>query len=40
LTQLSGALKPVAWYGYYDINQPLDQSTRSRRMIAVLQKIG
>lgn len=38
LAQLSGVLRPVAWYGAYDLNTPL--SNHSPRMIAVLQKFG
>jgi SAM-dependent methyltransferase len=38
LCELSGALKPVAWYGDFNIEQPLDSSPQSRRMITVLQK--
>jgi SAM-dependent methyltransferase len=38
LTLLSGRLKPVAWYGDYNLAQPLDHSAASRRMLAVLQR--
>jgi SAM-dependent methyltransferase len=38
LTQLSGSLKVVGWYGDYDLGQPFDSTPASRRMLAVLQK--
>lgn len=38
LTELSGVLKVVSWCGDFDLNQPLDDSPASRRMIVVLQK--
>lgn len=37
LSELSGALQPVRWYGAYDTNVSLD-SPHAERMIAVLQK--
>jgi SAM-dependent methyltransferase len=40
LVRLSGAFNVVAWYGDYDVNQELDNSPQSHRMIAVLQKPG
>jgi hypothetical protein len=40
LGELSGALRVVGWYGDFRIDQPLDYSPKSRRMIGVLQKIG
>lgn len=40
LVRLSGAFNVVAWYGDYDVNQGLDNSPQSHRMIAVLQKPG
>ena len=40
LAQLSGALEVVDWYGDFDIEQPLDHSPKSKRMIAALKKIG
>lgn len=39
LAELSGVLRPVAWYGAYDMGQPLDSSSGAQRMIALLQKI-
>lgn len=39
LAELSSAMKVVGWHGDYDIGQPLDHSWKSRRMIAVLQKM-
>jgi SAM-dependent methyltransferase len=39
LSMLAGGLTPVAWYGAYDLNQPLQQSPDAPRMIAVLQKV-
>jgi SAM-dependent methyltransferase len=38
LADLSGALKVCGWYGDFDLNQPLDDTPASRRMITVLQK--
>jgi SAM-dependent methyltransferase len=38
LTELSDVFQIVAWYGDYDVNQPLDNTPHSHRMIAVLQK--
>ena len=38
LAELSGVLEVVGWRGDYDIQQPLDYSPNSRRMIAVMQK--
>lgn len=40
LVELSGAFRIVGWYGDFDLNQPLDDSPASRRMIVVLQKVG
>jgi SAM-dependent methyltransferase len=40
LGELSGALKVVGWYGDFHIDQPLDYSPKSQRMIGVLQKNG
>jgi hypothetical protein len=40
LADLSGELQAVGWYGDFDLNQPLDDSPASRRMIAILQKTG
>ncbi len=40
LAQLSGVFQVVGWYGDFDLEQKLDNSPRSRRMIAVLQKVG
>ncbi|MEW5987686.1 MAG: class I SAM-dependent methyltransferase [Chloroflexota bacterium] len=39
LAELSGALRVVAWHGNYDVNQSLDDSPASQRMVAVLQKL-
>lgn len=38
LARCSGVMKPIGWYGAYDLNQPLDTTTASERMIAVLQR--
>lgn len=38
--ELAKTLKVVGWYGDFDINQPLDSSPKSKRMIGVLQKVG
>lgn len=39
LAELSGVLKPVAWYGQYDINCTFSpDADESPRMIAILQK--
>jgi len=38
LAELSGVFDVVGWHGDYDIQQPLDYSPKSRRMIAILQK--
>ncbi len=38
LAQLSKKLSVVDWFGDYDIKQPLDDTSASHRMIAVLQK--
>jgi len=40
LAAQSKSLAVVGWYGDFAINQPLDHSPRSRRMIGVLQKVG
>lgn len=40
LVRLSGAFEIVDWYGAFDVNQKLDNSPQSYRMIAVLQKPG
>lgn len=39
LVQLSGALELVGWYGDFDLQQGLDNSPASKKMIAVLQKM-
>ncbi|MDH5507163.1 MAG: class I SAM-dependent methyltransferase [Anaerolineae bacterium] len=39
LADLSGVFKVAGWHGDFNIDQPLDNSDASRRMIAVLQKI-
>lgn len=38
LARCSGVLEPIAWYGEYDLNQPLTTAPAATRMIAVLQK--
>lgn len=38
LARLSKSFEVVAWYGDYDLRQPLDRSPKSRRMIAALQR--
>jgi SAM-dependent methyltransferase len=38
LARLSGALEVVGWHGAYDIDQPLDDSPDSTRLICILQK--
>lgn len=38
LAELSGALRVVGWHGDYDVDQPLDYSSNSRRMICVMQR--
>lgn len=40
LARLAGNLKPIGWYGAYDLHQPVDFSPAATRMIAVLQKIA
>ncbi len=40
LAEASGALKVVGWYGDFNMNQPLDHSEKSQRMIGVLQRVG
>lgn len=40
LAELSGVLKPIAWYGGYDFGLPFEQSPQAARMIAVLQKLS
>ena len=40
LARLSGALQLVAWYGDFRLEQALDNSPASRRMIAVLRRAG
>lgn len=39
LAEHSGVFKLVDWFGAFNINQPFDNSPKSRRMIAVLQKV-
>jgi hypothetical protein len=39
LARLSQGLQVVGWYGDFRLDQPLDYSPESRRMIGVLQKI-
>lgn len=39
LARASDAFSIAAWYGDMNVNQPLDSSSDSRRMIAVLQRI-
>lgn len=38
LAELSGKLRPVAWYGDFDMNVPYGGNKDTPRMIAVLQK--
>ena len=40
LAELSTAFEVVGWYGDFDLNQPLDMSPASRRMIGILRKRG
>jgi len=40
LAQLSGVLEVVGWYGDFDLQQGLDNSPASKKMIAILQKIS
>jgi len=40
LADLSKSLRVVGWYGDFNIEQPLDHSPKSKRMIGVLQKVG
>lgn len=40
LAKLSGAFEIVGWYGDYDLQQPLDYSPNSQRMLAVMQKVA
>jgi SAM-dependent methyltransferase len=40
LAERSEALQVVDWYGEFDLNQPLDNSPGSQRMITVLQKMS
>lgn len=39
LADLSGVFTPVAWFGAYNVAQPLDYTPTATRMIAVLRKI-
>lgn len=40
LAERSAVLRPVGWYGDFDLNQPLDNSPASSRMVTLLQKAG
>lgn len=40
LARLAGNLKPIGWYGAYNLHQPADHSPSATRLIAVLQKFG
>lgn len=40
LAELSAAFDVVGWHGDFDLNQPLDMSPASRRMIGILRKRG
>jgi SAM-dependent methyltransferase len=40
LARLSGVLEVVGWHGDYDVEQPLDNSPASTRIIAVFQKVA
>jgi SAM-dependent methyltransferase len=37
LAELSGALRVIAWYGAFDLDQPLDNSSAASAVVAVLQ---
>ena len=39
LAERSGMFQAVGWYGDFDLNQPLDNSPASRRLIAIMQKV-
>lgn len=39
LAERSGMFQAVGWYGDFDLNQPLDNSPVSRRLIAIMQKV-
>ena len=39
LVKMSGVFRVAAWYGDMSVDQPLDATPRSRRMIALLQRI-
>jgi SAM-dependent methyltransferase len=38
LADMAGGIQIAGWYGNFDLDQPLDNSPASQRMIAVLQK--
>jgi hypothetical protein len=38
LADLSGKFNVADWYGDFNLNQPMDLSPKSRRMITVMQK--
>lgn len=38
LAALSGAFDVIGWYGDFDLNQPLDDTPKSRRAISILQR--
>lgn len=40
LAKMSGVLEPVAWFGDYNVEQPLDYSPNASRAIVVYRKIG
>lgn len=40
LAELSGTFEAVGWHGDYDLDQPLDNSPSSTRMISILKKIS
>jgi SAM-dependent methyltransferase len=40
LAKLSGVFDVVGWYGDTKINQPLDHSLKTKRMICIMQKRG
>jgi len=40
LAEQSGVLEVCGWYGDFDVDQPFDESLSSRRMIAVLGRMG
>jgi SAM-dependent methyltransferase len=39
LARLSGGLRPVGWYGGYDLSKPLGTTPDAERMVVLLQKL-